>query len=184
VYSNRRMPADLQQDKVLWGECLSGALYWNDFHNLAKQAGFRDPRLVEDAPITIQNKKLQQSVADKGHANLEFYSATYRLLKIDDLEPACEDYGQAVSYKGTVPNAPSAWVLDKHHVFEAGRIERVCGNSYNMLFKNPRAAPHFNFYGTWDTHYGIFDGCGTSLPYDKAEAGGGGGKGGGGGGCC
>ena len=31
VYSNRRVPESLRQDEVLWGECLSGALYWNDF---------------------------------------------------------------------------------------------------------------------------------------------------------
>ena len=37
------LPQALQQDKLLWGECLSGALYWNDFLNLAKAAGFGDP---------------------------------------------------------------------------------------------------------------------------------------------
>jgi len=28
VYSNRRVPKSLQENEVLWGECLSGALYW------------------------------------------------------------------------------------------------------------------------------------------------------------
>lgn len=28
VYANRRVPKSLQEDEVLWGECLSGALYW------------------------------------------------------------------------------------------------------------------------------------------------------------
>ena len=28
VYANRRVPKALQEDEVLWGECLSGALYW------------------------------------------------------------------------------------------------------------------------------------------------------------
>merc|ERR1712127_209545 len=31
VYSDRRISEKLQADPVLWGECLSGALYWNDF---------------------------------------------------------------------------------------------------------------------------------------------------------
>ena len=31
VYSSRRINEDLRNDSVLWGECLSGALYWNDF---------------------------------------------------------------------------------------------------------------------------------------------------------
>merc|ERR1712176_643055 len=74
VYADRRMPKELAEDPVLWGECLSGALYWNDFINLAKKAGFGDPRLVKDSRITIENKKVQEKI---GHIN--FFSATYRL---------------------------------------------------------------------------------------------------------
>jgi len=36
VYSDRRIPENLRKDPVLWGECLSGALYWNDFLKTAK----------------------------------------------------------------------------------------------------------------------------------------------------
>jgi SAM-dependent methyltransferase len=93
VYSSRRVPEELRKDEVLWGECLSGALYWNDIQNLAKTCGFKESRLVEDAPVTIENKKVQQKMR---HKNLEFYSATYRLFQLDCLEPHCEDYGQAV----------------------------------------------------------------------------------------
>jgi ubiquinone/menaquinone biosynthesis C-methylase UbiE len=160
VYSSRRVPEELRKDEVLWGECLSGALYWNDFQNLAKRCGFKDPRLVEDAPITIENKKVQQKMEEMGHKNLEFYSATYRLFQLDCLEPHCEDYGQAVIYKGTIPRFESAWALDDHHVMERGKIFPVCGNTYNML-KETRFAKHFEFVGDWSTHYGIFDGCGT-----------------------
>ena len=28
-YSDRRVPKELREDAVLWGECISGALYWN-----------------------------------------------------------------------------------------------------------------------------------------------------------
>lgn len=187
VYSNRRVPTVLQEDKTLWGECLSGALYWNDFQNMAKRAGFLDPRLVEDAPITISNKAVQETIASSGHTELEFYSATYRLLKMDDLEPACEDYGQAVVYKGTIPQHESTWTLDKHHIFETGRMFPVCGNTYKMLYDNPRARAHFDFYGNFDKHYGIFEGCGTSIPYDAgtgSSTGKGSSSASGGGGCC
>lgn len=37
VYCDRRIPKHLQEDQVLWGECLSGALYWNDFLRMAKK---------------------------------------------------------------------------------------------------------------------------------------------------
>ena len=46
-------------DEVLYGECLSGALYWRDFLELSKEAGFADPRLVKDRPLAIQNPAIE-----------------------------------------------------------------------------------------------------------------------------
>lgn len=164
VYSDKRVPADLAADPVLYGECLGGALYWNDFQNLAKRCGFADPRLVEDRPISISNPVIEEKI---GH--IRFFSATYRLFKINGLEPACEDYGQAVIYKGTIPHQPVAFRLDKHHLIQRGKVFPVCGNTYRML-QETRFRDHFDFIGTWDTHYGIFEGCGTSLPYSATAA--------------
>jgi arsenite methyltransferase len=176
VYASRRVSESLRKNEVLWGECLSGALYWNDFENLAKRVGFPDPRLVGDSPITIQNKAVANLVQEEGQAGLEFYSATYRLFAMDEalLEPACEDYGQAVIYKGSIPRASSCWKLDKGHVFEAGKVRTVCGNTYNMLAHNPRLKEHFEFIGDFSKHYGLFEGCGRGLPYDRPVQGGGG----------
>ncbi|MBL3590077.1 MAG: methyltransferase domain-containing protein [gamma proteobacterium endosymbiont of Lamellibrachia anaximandri] len=165
VYSDRRVPEHLIADPVLYGECLSGALYWNDFQNLAKKAGFADPRLVEDRPITIDNPEIEEKI---GH--IGFYSATYRLFKLDGLEPACEDYGQAVVYKGGIPESEQTFALDDHHIIEKGRMFLVCGNTYRML-NETRFSEYFEFYGNWDTHYGIFDDCGSSLPFKQAGQG-------------
>jgi 2-polyprenyl-3-methyl-5-hydroxy-6-metoxy-1,4-benzoquinol methylase len=172
VYANRRVPQVLKDDEVLWGECLSGALYWNDFENLARKVGFADPRLVEDSPISIRNRNVEQLIHASG--GLEFYSATYRLWKLPELEPHCEDYGQAVVYKGTLPRFPSGWLLDKHHYFVKNKVHPVCGNTYNMLAKTPALQQHFEFVGNWDTHFGIFEGCGSSIPFDSTSSGGGG----------
>lgn len=160
VYADRRMPTELAKDPVLFGECLSGAFYWNDFHNSAKACGFLDPRLVKDAPITIENSELQAKCG-----NIRFFSATYRLFKLDALEPFCEDYGQAVIYKGSIDHQPHSFTLDKHHFIETGKVFPVCGNTWRMLH-DTRFKDHFSFIGNWDKHYGIFDGCGTALPYD------------------
>jgi len=173
VYSSKRVPPQLVDDPLLYGECLSGALYWNDFVNLAKSCGFADPRLVEDRPLTIENPAIEQRLG-----NIDFFSATYRLFKIDALEPACEDYGQAVIYKGTIPHQPHYFLLDKHHFIEAGKVFPVCGNTYRMLHET-RFHDHFEFIGNWDTHFGIFEGCGTSLPFDQVIM-----ESSGGGGCC
>jgi hypothetical protein len=94
----------------------------------------------------------------------KFFSATYRMFKIDGLEPACEDYGQAVIYKGTVAEQPDSFELDGHHLIERGKVFVVCGNTWRMLAET-RFAPHFDFIGDFSTHYGIFPGCGTSMPF-------------------
>lgn len=170
VYSSRRVPQELVNDPLLYGECLSGALYWNDFHNLAKKTGFLDPRLVDDRPLLIENEEIEEKI---GH--IDFYSATYRLFKLPTLEPACEEYGQAVIYKGGIMHSEQAFTLDNHHVIEKGKIFPVCGNTWRML-KETRFADYFQFIGSFDTHYGIYQDCGTPLPYtsevnDKTLAG-------------
>lgn len=159
VYADRRVPTALLDDPVLHGECLAGALYWGDFDRLAKAAGFADPRLVNDRPLGIGDPALAETLD-----GINFYSATYRLFKIDGLEPQCEDYGQAIRYRGTVTGSERIFALDGHHLIEAGRLFPVCGNTWKMLAET-RFAEHFDFFGDFSNHYGIFAGCGTAIPF-------------------
>jgi SAM-dependent methyltransferase len=164
VYADRRIPSELVNDSLLYGECLSGALYWNDFLNLAKQTGFTDLRLVEDRPIKLEDPEI---LAKIGHIN--FYSATYRLFKLAGLEPACEDYGQAVIYQGGIPGSENQFILDAHHVIERQRVFPVCGNTYRMI-NETRFKPYFDFQGDWETHFGIFKGCGIDIPFARDKS--------------
>lgn len=164
VYADRRVPEAVKNDPVLYGECLGGALYWNDFQRLAHAQGFVDPRLLEDRPLAITDPALQARIG-----NLQFYSATWRLFKLDGLETACEDYGQAVIYRGSIPDHPHRFILDKHHHIETGRVFPVCGNTWRMLH-DTRLAPHFEFIGNFDQHYGLFEGCGDAIPFDRSAA--------------
>ena len=59
-------------------------------------------------------------------------------------------------YKGTIPEAPDAFVLDDHHIIEAGKVFPVCGNTRKML-ADTRFAANFDFNGDFSTHYGQFD---------------------------
>ncbi len=161
VYADRRLPRNVLDDPIARGECLGGALYWNDFLTIAKRAGFADPRLVTDRPLSVSDERLQTLL---GLA--QFHSATYRLFRIDGLEPACEDYGQAVIYKGGIEESEAAFTLDCHHRIEKGRVFPVCGNTYRMLNES-RFASCFEFIGDWETHYGIFPGCGTASPFSE-----------------
>jgi len=42
----------------------------------------------------------------------------------------------------------------------------VCGNTWMMLH-DTRFAPFFDFIGDFKTHYGIFKGCGTNMPFSE-----------------
>jgi arsenite methyltransferase len=163
VYADRRVPESVRDDPVLYGECLGGALYWNDFIQLAKTQGFTDPRLVTDRPLEITDAALRPKLG-----NLHFYSATYRLFNLEGLEGDCEDYGQAVIYKGTLPELPYVFNLDKHHFIETGRVFAVCGNTWRMLH-DTRFRNHFDFIGDFSHHYGLFEGCGGGLPFDREK---------------
>lgn len=165
IYSDRRVPGALMADPILHGECLSGALYWGDFDMLAKRAGFADPRLVTDRPLAINNAEVAAKLA-----GIAFFSATHRLFKLEELEPQCEDYGQAVRYLGTVADSEQAFQLDGHHDIETGRIFPVCGNTWYML-RRARFAPHFEFLGDFSKHFGVFPGCGTVMPFGVAASG-------------
>ncbi len=158
VYADRRVPDELRADPVLYGECLSGALYWNDFLAMARSSGFGDPRIVESRPLTVDDPELARRTGP-----VCFFTATCRLFGIEGLEPDCEDYGQAVRYRGTLPSHPHLFRLDDHHRFETGRLVPVCGNTFRML-RESRFGKDFDFYGDFERHLGIFPGCGAVLP--------------------
>ena len=62
VYSDRRVPESLQKDKVLWGECLSGALYIEDFRRIMQDLGFLDFRISTKSQITVGNDKILEQL--------------------------------------------------------------------------------------------------------------------------
>ena len=164
VYADRRIDPALRHDPVLYGECLSGALYWNDFLRLARQSGFADPRLLSSRPLAITDPELTARTGET-----RFFSATYRLFNIPELEDACEDHGQAVAYRGTIPGQAHAFDLDAHHHFETGLIVPVCGNTWRML-QQTRLSPYFSYHGDFARHYGLFPGCGGALPFATEPA--------------
>ena len=163
VYSDRRVPVAVKNDPVIYGECLGGALYWKDFERLSHRHGFADPRLTESRPLEITDPSISDAVG-----NIRFFSATYRLFKLEQLETACEDYGQAVLYKGGIENSDAAFTLDAHHHIQQGKVFPVCGNTWYML-KDSRFAQYFEFIGDFDNHYGLFEGCGEAIPFGNLE---------------
>ncbi len=151
VFCDRRIPEEVKTDPVLLGECLSGALYMEDFRRLMRSFDCLDYRVVSEAPIEIGDPEIERKI---GMVN--FTSRTIRVFKLDTLEDRCEDYGQVAIYKGTIPEAPHAFVLDDHHVFTTGKPMLVCGNTAAMI-EETRFGKHFHVIGDRAIHYGLFD---------------------------
>jgi radical SAM/Cys-rich protein len=157
IYADRRLPNELRTNSLLYGECLGGALYWKDFERIAKRVGFADPRIISKRVIEIKNEEIQGLVG-----NVTFYSITYRLWKINELEDACEDYGHIAIYRGGIPESPFKFMLDATHIFEKDKPERVCGNTALMLSET-RFREHFEVIGSFETHFGLFANCGSTI---------------------
>ena len=97
---------------------------------------------------------------------IDFYSMTIRAFKLP-LEDRCEDYGQVAYYLGTLPEAPHAFLLDDHHLFQTGKPYPVCGNTADMLMHS-RYGRHFKIVGEKQIHYGLFD-CGPDASASAPE---------------
>ena len=164
VYSNRRLPEHIRKDKVLHGECLGGALYGNDFVRFAIEAGFTEPRMVTSKEIEIIDEQMKKVIG-----KTKFYSVTYRLWKIEDLDSVCEDYGQFAVYKGGIAECEVEFQLDNNHLFEINRPEHVCKNTAKML-NETRYKDYFEIIGNSDIHFGEFKGCATLATQYENES--------------
>jgi ubiquinone/menaquinone biosynthesis C-methylase UbiE len=163
VVVDRRLDPELANDPILHSECLGGAMYRADFEHLVRQIGFVDPRVMTEAPITIQNDEIIEKVGDA-----TFQSVTYRLFKLPELEPRCEDYGEMATYKGGILGGEEVFWLDAGHAFEVGRPESVCTNTTDMLMKT-RFADFFEIKGDRSVHLGAHT-CGlTNAARDYAD---------------
>lgn len=156
VFADRRIPEDLQDDPVLYGECLSGAMYVEDFRRMLRDFNCPDYRVINQSQISLDNPEIEEKAG-----MINFYSMTVRAFKLNSLEDICEDYGQVAVYNGSIPYAPHRFVLDDHHIFETGKPMLVCGNSAAML-EETRFKDHFTITGNRSVHYGAFD-CGDSV---------------------
>eukprot|EP00894_Picocystis_sp_ML_P004273 jgi/Pico_ML_1/54790/g654.t1 len=171
LYCDRRLPKQVQEMDILWGEGIAGALYVGDFMDIATSVGFADPRVLSISEVKVTDPVLKDIVGEA-----KFYSITYRLFKLPGmLETRCEDYGQIAVYKGTIDGYPHAYQLDDHHKFITNKPMLVCGNTAAMVGENGTSwlARHFEVVGDRSVHYGAFD-CKdkvSAAPTHEAPAG-------------
>jgi len=85
VFAGRRVRTHLRSDPVLHGECLAGALYFEDFRRMLRDVGRLDCRRLSTRPVSIDDADIEARIG-----MVDFYSVTVRALKLP-LEDLCED---------------------------------------------------------------------------------------------
>lgn len=150
IFSDRRLPPELLGEDTLVREQPGGALYIGDFIRKARKAGFRDPRIVANHLLPLEDLG-----CDAPLGGAQFWAVTFRLFKVAELELGEEDYGQTALYKGTVPGCAQTFTLDATNRFQAGRAVPVGGNT-SAILQVSRFAPHFEITGDRSHHFGPF----------------------------
>jgi len=167
IFADRRIPEALANDPILRGECLGGTLYTEDFRRIMERCGWADFRYTSIRVLDTDNEELKNLL---GFA--KFTSRTVRAFKINDLEDACEDYGQVAVYCGGIPNHPHFFDLDNNTRFTTGKPALVCGNTASML-SNTRYGKAFKVFGDRSVHHGSFGGCGVEFDVSETPVSGG-----------
>ncbi len=79
IVSDKEVPLQMQNDRTLWGKCLSGALTQDEFLNIAKKAGFCELEVLKSFPY-------------REVEGIKFYSITvcgYKLKKPNVVKSGC-----------------------------------------------------------------------------------------------
>lgn len=157
IFADRRVPDEIYANPVLRGECLSGAMYIEDFRRMLRKIGWEDFRYMSTEKAAINNKAIEEIIG-----NIEFTSRTVKAVKLPDLmEDICEQYGQFATYKGGILGSEHYFDLDDHHRFIKDLPMSVCGNTCAMI-ENTRLAKYFDIVGDRSKHFGAFEGCSTA----------------------
>ncbi len=141
VFCDRRVPAGFYDDPILRGECLSGAMYIEDFRRMLADIGVRTFYVVEKEELHIGDFRIATKL---GFAT--FYSYTLRAVKSFDFEDAEEDYGHVAKYLGTMPENTRYFDFSEEVRFIKGRAVGISKNMA-LYLQQSRYAPHFEISG-------------------------------------
>jgi arsenite methyltransferase len=178
VYADRRIPPALTADPVLYGECLSGALYTGDFARILRRVGFAAHYVVSSRPLDVGDAALAAKLGP-----IRFTSDTVRAFKLPAgaADGVGEDFGQSAIYDGSIAGHPHAFALGlgvppfitgQRTPVDGAAAAALTASRYSRAFRVTPAGPHLGAFGGRGA-------AGLSVPLDPEPA-----DGGGGGGCC
>ena len=160
VYTDTYLGEETRKDKVLWGECIAGALHWEQVHELGQELGFSPPFLVSCSPISIDREDFKAILGDA-----KFCSVTYRLFKIP---PAAKHFASGqVIYNGEVPGHEESLPFDHVTSFTTGTPACVRGEVVTALYNS-------RFFEEFEFAPGMKEGASQAVerenPFDVIEA--------------
>ena len=150
VFCDRRVPEGFYDDPILRGECLSGAMYVEDFRRMLADYGVKAFYDVAVEELHIGDFRIATKL---GFAT--FYSHTVRAVKSPDLEDREENYGQTATYLGTLPENARYFDLTDEVRLIKDRPVAISGNMATMLTQS-RYAPHFKVTRRGE-HVGLYE---------------------------
>lgn len=119
IVSGTEVPTRFRSDKLLWGQCLAGALTEEEFFRYLEQAGFHG--------IEILHRRYWKTLE-----GCSFFSITLRGYKLQGAEQCSYD-GHAAMYRG-----PFKAVMDEEgHLFPRGEAVEVCTDTAERLQRPP-----------------------------------------------
>ncbi|XP_065919399.1 arsenite methyltransferase-like [Dysidea avara] len=160
VYVDRPVPDELRKNSVLWGECISGALYWKDLVMIAAEVGFAPPVVVSATAISTCGKgaealldavKSDPSISSNPEllkllGQLSVASVTYRLFKVPKTALTSDSPVQ-VTYKGTIDGHAEEFKLSYDLSLQKS-IPVVLPQSVAEMFTSGRLKQHFDISPT------------------------------------
>ena len=150
IFADRRIPEHFFADKTLRGECLAGAIYREDFRRMLQREMIFDYRICACSSVPINDPEVREKIGQ-----INFLSETIRTFKLE-FEDRCEDYGQKAIYNGQLTDRPECFELDDQHIFQAGKLTSVCGNTAKMLSET-RFKSFFTMHEKRKSHAGLFN---------------------------
>ncbi|CAG0893604.1 unnamed protein product [Cyprideis torosa] len=148
IYASKPVPEALRRDKVAWGECLSGALFWRDLYAYCQELGaLLDPLPVQASAIEVGDARLKNLISETCPDGLEFASVTYRIFKKTDKTTSTSALTQEVKYLGSIPGSTdTTFCLSHGRKFRKGETVSVTYELAEVL-RMSRYKSHFEFLG-------------------------------------
>lgn len=119
IVSDKEVPHYMKEDKILWGECISGALTQGDFLSKAKEAGFYGLRILKNFRYRLAG-------------GIQFCSITVEGYKFNKGKD-CVYIGQYATYLGPYSEVRD----DDGHTFPRGAAVEICTDTAAKLGKEP-----------------------------------------------